>query len=310
MWPKGARYWAKKEILNDCHRAKEDFRKRRLDEPKELYLEAFESLEVANKDIIGCLDGILASPPKPRLIADAIREKDLLKALRYLASPPISKDDFETLSEVKLAWTRIEKDPAKAEKIQNLIRLMIDPKRFPWIVENRQLTPIEIDAAILASTVAAANQKMQTSRRGEEREMVESAVRTILITQGFKYIEVKKSGIQMINRDAPKPGEFTSSVLIGDDNADFAVGLYDYRLLVIECKGSNSELNSRKRINKEVLQDAMNWVGKFGPEHLVPAAAIQGVFKPEYIEKAQDTPLLFFWAHRLNDLENFLNSSR
>lgn len=78
MWPNRARKWSREEIHSDCRQSKEAFRQRRLDEPKELYLQAFDNLEEANKDIINCLDGLLAKPLKPRLIADVIRDNDLL----------------------------------------------------------------------------------------------------------------------------------------------------------------------------------------------------------------------------------------
>ena len=98
-------------------------------------------------------------------------------------------------------------------------------------------------------------------------------------------------------------------VLVGEHNADIVVGLRDSRILAIECKGSNSEINSRKRINKEVAQDALDWVRRFGSDNLVPAAAIQGVFSPRYILQAQETPVVFFWGHRLDDLSAFILSA-
>ena len=79
--------------------------------------------------------------------------------------------------------------------------------------------------------------------------------------------------------------------------------------MAIECKGSNSELNSRKRINKEVANNAQAWLREFGDEMLVAAAAIQGVFKPAYIAGAQEVPVVFFWGHRLEDLKAFLDAT-
>jgi len=34
------------------------------------------------------------------------------------------------------------------------------------------------------------------------------------------------------------------------------IRLFDGRLMALECKASNSEINSRKRINKEIGQNA------------------------------------------------------
>ena len=117
--------------------------------------------------------------------------------------------------------------------------------------------------------------------------------------------------IESLRRDAPRPGEFSErSCVLGEDEADIVIGLYDHRVLAIECKASNSEINSRKRINKEIGQDARNWVSRFGSDDFVPAGTMQGVFKPSYIAAAQETPLVFFWGHRLEDLRDFINATR
>ena len=44
--------------------------------------------------------------------------------------------------------------------------------------------------------------------------------------------------------------------------------------------------------------------------NIVPAAAIQGVFKPSYIVEAQETPVVFFWGHRLTDLKEFIEKTK
>lgn len=82
--------------------------------------------------------------------------------------------------------------------------------------------------------------------------------------------------------------------------------LNDGRLLAIECKGSNSEINSRKRLNKEAAQNARAWNARFGSDQIVPAAALQGVFKARYVAAAQDTPMAIFWSHRLDDLRELI----
>ncbi len=161
---------------------------------------------------------------------------------------------------------------------------------------------------MLASSVAAAAQRVQTSRRTDERQAVEGGVRGLLLGAGWKRVQPPKGGIKNIRRDAPDPNQFMEGATLGSNGADFVIGLGDHRILAIECKGSNSELNSRKRINKEVANNAQAWLREFGDEMLVPAAAIQGVFKPAYIAGAQETPVVFFWGHRLEDLKAFLDS--
>lgn len=68
-WPKGARKWTSQEILSEVKQAKELFRQRRLEEPKERYLEAFTQLEQANKKVVELLPRLLTGPVDPALVA-------------------------------------------------------------------------------------------------------------------------------------------------------------------------------------------------------------------------------------------------
>lgn len=308
-WPKGARKWKSPEIRRDVARAKALFRERRVSEPRDRYLQAFEVIEKANRALAPKLTRIFDNPLDIDLLVSITRDRELLSAFRYLAAPPVSTDDLETLSGTELSWKRLRAEPERATAIRDVIASILDTKRFGWLHERRDPTAAEIDAAVLASSVVASAQRVQTERRSEERKALQGAIDALLLRLKYKRATKPKRGIQNLRRDAPRPGEFMGEVLIGEHNADVAIGLKDYRVLAIECKGSNSEINSRKRINKEVARDASSWVQKFGDD-IVPAALIQGVFNAGYIEKAQETPVVFFWAHRLEDLKKFLASSR
>jgi len=304
-WPKGTRKWTSKEITNDCIKAKEDFRRRRLDEPKVNYLRSFREFEKATASTINKFNALFSRSIKPSVLAASIKDRHLFDALRYIGAPPISKDDLKTLSESKLSWTKIEKNRDEAKRILKIIRRTIDPKRFPWIVKRRKPKRNEKKAAILATTVVVAVQRIQTQRRMTEKSLVETAVEKIIEDNGFLKVESPKQGIQALVSDAPAPGKFMKNILVGQDMADFIVGLRNGKFLIIECKGSNNEVNSRKRINKDVMQNARHWRDQFGTQ-IIPSAAIQGVFKDVYIKDAQETPVVFFWAHRLSDLKKII----
>jgi hypothetical protein len=308
-WPKHARKWSSAEIRKDVAKAKDLFRKRRVGEPREKYVHAFRVIEKANRRITPQLAKLFDDPLDVDLLVSIVKDPELLAAFRYLAAPPVSHDDLETLSGARLAWTQLKADPEKANAVRNVVASILDTKRFGWLRERRAPKKHELDAAILASTVVASAQRVQTERRSEERRELQEAAVRLLEKLDFRRIDRPRGGIQNLRRDAPKPREYMTEVLIHEHNADVAVGMDDFRILAIECKGSNSEINSRKRINKEVARDASSWIGRFGAE-IVPAALIQGVFNATYIEQAQETPVAFFWAHRLSDLEDFLRASR
>ena len=150
-----------------------------------------------------------------------------------------------------------------------------------------------------------------SSGRGDEKAAVEGAVKGLLIGMGWSLAGSRPPrGIQKLVTDAPAARTFLTQINLGADNADVVVRLDDGRLLAIECKGSNSEINSRKRLNKEAVQNARAWLAGFGADQVVPAVALQGVFNPCYVAEAQDTPMALFWGHRLTDLRVFIESAQ
>jgi hypothetical protein len=179
------------------------------------------------------------------------------------------------------------------------------------LADGRGATAAEQHAAKLATAVLMASQRVQTLRRGDEKSAVEGAVKGLLIGMGWQpAADRPPRGIQKLVTDSPPPRSFLTQTNLGSDNADVIIRLDDDRLLAIECKGSNSEINSRKRLNKEAAQNARAWLGRFGSGQVVPAVALQGVFNARYVAEAQDTPMLVFWGHRLDDLKDFISAAR
>jgi hypothetical protein len=309
-WPHLARRWTDAEIVDDALVARAEFRARRFGEPQSRYLESFARYESANRWLLQHLERLLDPQAEPALLAEALSDETFATALRYVGGPPISLDDLRTLSDSRLAPTVIAADPEQARAVGEVLRAIVDPKRFPWVETGRRATAGERDAAVLASSVLAAAQRVQTVRRGDERALVESGVRGVLLGLGFiEETRRPRSGITNLRLHAPAPGTFMRCVNLGTDNADLVIGLHDGRVLALECKGSNSEINSRKRLNKEAVQNARAWRTRFGQE-VVPAVAIQGAFKPAYVREAQDTPMVVFWGHRLADVKTFIEVSR
>ncbi|MBV8772311.1 MAG: XamI family restriction endonuclease [Deltaproteobacteria bacterium] len=202
-----------------------------------------------------------------------------------------------------LSSAALSSDEASAARIAEIILRTIDPRRFPWVKEKRAPRPKERAAAILASAALLAAQKLATFRRNLSKLAQEEAVKNWLTEIGLK--EVKARTIKIFD-DAPKAGEFCRESIIGDTKADVPVRLYDDRLLAIECKSSNSAVNSFKRINHEAAGKAVRWLRQLGEAHIVPAAVLSGVFSPENLSQAQRVGLTMFWSHRLNDLGEFI----
>jgi hypothetical protein len=104
-------------------------------------------------------------------------------------------------------------------------------------------------------------------------------------------------------------GRFTSEIILGDAKADFAVRLRDGRLLAIECKASNSALNSVKRLNRETAGKAERWHNLYG-QQILTMAVLSGVFKVSNLMDAQSAGVFIAWQHDLRPLRDFVVGAR
>ena len=196
------------------------------------------------------------------------------EVVRYLAGPPLSEDDLKIL-----AGTGGPRPPTERER----------------------------DIALLWTAGLLAAQKAATVRRTEASRRQEQAVEQVLSSSALNFRKVPPQTVQS-PRDFLAPGEFCRQSSVGGTRADLTIGLSD-RLLVIECKVSNSEVNSYKRLNHEVGNKAASWTRAFG-QGVIPAAVLDGVFKLENLERAQTAGIALFWERDLQSLRDFLLLAR
>ncbi len=199
------------------------------------------------------------------------------------------------------------KNPDALRKVFQVIERVIDPFRFPWVHAGINPTPQQKKAALLASSVLLAAQRVATGRRMDGKESQETKVKDFLRASGFT--EVPASRISTIV-NGPQSMQFCAECQLGERKADVVVRLHDMRLMAIECKVSNSALNSVKRINNDAAVKAEYWIKAFGTTQVVPVAMLAGVFKVLNLEQAQSHGLALFWAHDLDRLGDFITSTR
>ena len=233
---------------------------------------------------------------------------DLGDALRYLAGPPISDDDLKTIADVRSLSKKARKDnPEAIDKVLSVIQRVIDPHRFPWVVNNTKASPEQLEAALLASAVLLAAQRVATGRRMDGKEVQEEKVKTYLRSLGFD--EVAPATISTLV-GGPQAMQFCAECQLGERKADVVIRLHDTRLMALECKVSNSATNSVKRLNNDAAVKAEYWLKAFGTAQVVPAAVLAGVFKVKNLEQAQESGLALLWSHDLPQLGNFIESTR
>lgn len=228
------------------------------------------------------------------------------KSFRYLTAPPISHDDLETVADATLTPSRLQVDAAMAARVRDTVLSIIDPHRFPWVVAKRKPTAQERESAVIASAALAAAREVETVRRNTSKDAQEKAVKDLLTAAGMK--EIPRKPIPILTA-APAPGKFCGETTLAGTRADVVARLKDGRVLAIECKVSNSSVNSYKRVVHDTGGKATTWYSELGRAQIIPCAVLSGVFSPANLETVQDDKNLFlFWQHRLNDLSKFISS--
>ncbi len=300
--------WSAEQLQADRLRSTQIFRRERLEEPLEAYLDAFEEFQDAMETL---LEGTVDLSQLEGKALEILTDPDLSISFRYLAGPPISLDDLKTLADTNsVAPARLRSDPDLVQRLIATILATLDRRRFPWVPEQREPTEAKREAAVLASASLIASQRVATNRRNESKTVQEERVRQKLKNHGLKEIDIPGKQIRTL-AEAPRPGEFCSrEVTLGSRKADLVVGLGDGRTMPIECKVSNSSTNSIKRLNNDAAVKAEVWRRDFGGIQVVPVAVLSGVYELRNLEEAQNRGLTVYWAHRLEDLTHWIENTR
>jgi hypothetical protein len=277
--------WSPGELLNDARAATIAFRNERLNEPLDLYNRFFDEFATIFAELINQLPAIAKKPVDAELIADLLDGKNQQKAFRYLTAPPISADDLATIADANLTPSRLRIDSTEAARVRGIVLTILDPHRFPWVAAGRKPTKDEKHTAIIASAALAAASEVGTHRRNTSKDAQEQAVKDLL--SGIGFTEVKTREIPMLTA-APSPGEFCGETRLAGTRADVVARLRDGRVMAIECKVSNSVVNSYKRLIHDTGGKAATWYRTLGDAQVIPAAVLSGVFSPANLEDVQN----------------------
>jgi hypothetical protein len=303
--------WTQDQLEKECVAAIAAFRVERVGEPLEKYLDLFDKRQGDVEDLLEHLtDMVDVDSLDDDLIVRVLSDAKLLEAFRYFSGPPVSADDLKTLAETQsLAPATFKKNPAVARAVFQTVLEGLDRRRFPWVspVEKREPSEAEKNAAIVASAALMAAQRVATDRRTEGAKKQEAAVFTALKEISFTQVGART----IITLDAaPKPGEFCSESMVGGRKADVVVGLHDHRVLAIECKVSNSALNSIKRVKNDAGSKATKWRSEFGTRQIIPSAMLAGVFQASMLVESQELGLTLWWVHDLPTFQKWVKDAK
>lgn len=249
--------------------------------------------------------GLLAATRDLRgLDGDVFRgDPSAWRELRYFCAPPVSEEDLWTL----VGGPKFKRvPPAYADDVAEVIGLVLDPIRFPWVEQRRDPTAQERDKAVMATTALLTTALLSTQRRRAESFKQEAAVAEALTAAGYRQ-DPARTPVWVI--DELERGTFSRERNVGGAKCDVPVRLYDGRLLLVECKISNGPKNSWKRLIREVGGKAEKWRGRFG-DQVLTGAVLAGVYDLSCLNNSQQDGVVLFWQHDLQPLAEFVEAAR
>ncbi|HEY0107348.1 MAG TPA: XamI family restriction endonuclease [Rhizomicrobium sp.] len=229
-------------------------------------------------------------------------------AFRHLMAPPISQDQFKLLCP---QWSKSSENqrtaahPRAAGAAEAAILPRLDPGLVRWTREaGRAPSRQEIRTVLKVAAVLIAQQKVATARRKRLSFEQEYDVAALLEADGWRRLPS-----QLIDRRAAVPPKsfmhktrFSTKTLAQE--VDIACGLEGTFVLAMECKVTNDETNSVKRIN-DILKKATAWHEHWG-SFVRTAALLKGVVAPKDVQRLTDADVEVFWSHDLDAFRKWL----
>lgn len=238
----------------------------------------------------------------------ALLAEGYLPVLRYMDCPTVSNDDFRALSGTGTSAASKLSNPDLAKSALSYLFRNLNDDLFPWLNESREASHSELEAAKTAIASLMAEQQTKTAMRGSASKMQEGEVRKFLLNV-CHYREVQGADFDL-QSGAPQPGTFfNKETTVSGTKADIVLGLPDGRFMCLECKVSNTEVNSYKRLNHEVVEKVEKWTAQFGRQ-CVSGAVLQGCFKVSNLVSAQEDGAALFWSLDLHPLADFIDATR
>lgn len=291
------------------------YHKAQADEARRIYVGALTSSQAAE-------DWHAAHVSARNQVVSALRATDCLlevaaglaqsgshmAVLRHLMAPPISQDQFSLLcpqypkrSEITGAGIGDEAALAVAAAFMQ----GRDRHITRWLNGIRQPTLSQVRNLLRAVVPLLSVQNVATLRRGRMSVEQEGAIIQLLHARGWNR---QTSGLISSLTDV-KLKHFLHKTRFATkgrpQEVDIACGLPGTVVLAMECKVTNDETNSVKRIN-DVLKKATAWQLHWG-SFVRTAALLQGVIAFKDVERLLDANVEVFWSHDPAMFESWLD---
>lgn len=231
-----------------------------------------------------------------------------MTVLRHFLAPPVSQDQFRLLANTWPKATEKSGKPinaASAAQISTVFEERRDKRLTPWLTAQRRPTMLELLATLGAISPLIANQRIATARRNRLAARQEQDAISLLEVRGW----IRQQGRLITKGGALDQRQFWHKARFKsgkreNQEIDIACGLGETYVVAVECKVTNDETNSIKRMN-DILKKATAWRAQWG-EYVIPAAILEGNIKFSDVDRLLDAQIEVFWSHRLDTFAEWL----
>lgn len=253
-------------------------------------------------------------------LAESKDMQDLVSALkhdgshvlifRHVLAPPKSQDQFALLCD---AYSKASEKSRRgytddaATDVARTVMDRIDPLILPWLSANRAPTEVERERLIERVVSLIAPKQTETRNRNRLSAEQEGAVVEILDKLGWARLP----SVTIDTRAAIPPKHYMHKTRFATatttaQEVDIACGFSGSYVAAMECKVTNDPTNSVKRIN-DVLKKAAAWKLHWG-SFVETSALLQGVIKPNDVQRLSDEGVRVFWSHDLEAFADWVQS--
>ncbi|MCV2866921.1 XamI family restriction endonuclease [Albidovulum sediminicola] len=229
---------------------------------------------------------------------------------RHLLAPPKSQDQFKLLCD---EWSKgseksgLPQKPNAVRAVSEVLVRWMDREIAPWLSANRDATEVERERLIERVISFIAPKLTDTQKRNRLSAEQETAVVKLLRSLNWTQLP----SVTIDTRAAVAPKHFMNKTRFATatttaQEVDIACGFAASYVAAMECKVTNDATNSVKRIN-DVLKKAAAWKAHWG-SFVETAALLQGVIKPEDVQRLTDEGVRVFWSHDLDAFARWVQS--
>lgn len=232
------------------------------------------------------------------------------RVFRHILAPPVSQDQFKLLCPIYSKAKENRGTPmskAEADAVAKTISISRNHRLTKWLDRTTKPRPAEIRALLHTVAPLLSYQSVATMRRNHLAAQQEREVIELLAGKGWQQLS---AGVIQTLTDVPTKHfahktRFATTTL--PQEVDIACGMGQTVVLAMECKVTNDQTNSVKRVN-DVLKKAKAWQDHWG-SFVQTAALLQGVIAYKDVNRLLAANVKVFWSHRLDDFSAWIDQN-